>query len=131
MRALRTLTLLIALASTSTAHAQAEVGPAPEISGADADKLIAYYNELIDEAAKHAGDCGALATALDGVVNRHLNTIQMTWAAKKAKKAVPKDVQAKLDARQGELVGALRGCWANDRVKAVFQRMKPPAEKKS
>ncbi|HSK03064.1 MAG TPA: hypothetical protein VK932_17555 [Kofleriaceae bacterium] len=131
MRALRTLTLLIALASTSTAHAGAEAGPAPELSATHAEKLLAYYNELVDHAVKHAADCGALASALDGVVNRHLNTIQMTWAAKKAKKVVPKDVQSKLDARQGELVGALRGCWADARVKAVFQRMKPPAEKKS
>jgi hypothetical protein len=131
MRALRTLTLLIALASTSTAYAQAEAGPAPEISAADAAKLLAYYNELVDHAVKHAADCGALASALDGVVSRHLDTIKMTWAAKKAKQAVPKDVQAKLDARQGEFVGALRRCWADARVKAVFQRMKPPAEKKS
>lgn len=131
MRALRTLTLLIALASTSTAYAQAEAGPAPELSAADAAKLLAFYNELVDHGAKHAADCGPLASALDGVVTRHMDTIQMMWAAKKAKQVVPKDVQAKLDARQGELVGALRGCWADDRVKAVFTRMKPPAEKKS
>jgi hypothetical protein len=133
MRALRTLTLLIALASTSTAHAQAqaEAGPAPELSAIHAEKLLAYYNELVDHAVKHAADCGALAGALDGVVNRHLNTIQMTWAARKAKKVVPKDVESKLDARRPELIGGLRGCWADARVKAVFQRMKPPAEKKS
>lgn len=127
MRALRTAALLIALTASSTAYANAEQEP---LSDTDADKLLAFYNELVDHAARNAADCPALGSAVDGVVTRHLNTIQMSWAAKKAKKVVPKPVQEQLDRRAGELVTALRKCWDHDGVKAAFKRMKPPKEKK-
>jgi hypothetical protein len=128
MRALRTFTLLIALAGASTAHADVE--QAPPMSVVDSEKLLAFFNELVDHAVKNAADCQALASAVDGVVNRHLNTIQMTWAARKAKKKIPEDVQEKMDRRAFEMVGALRRCWDDDRVKAAFKRMKVPADKK-
>jgi len=127
MRALRTLTLLIALAGASTAHADDKKG-AP-LSAAQAEQLLAFFNELVDQAVQHAADCKALAGAVDGVVDRHMSTIQMTWAAKKAKQTVPKDVQEKMDRRAKEMVGALERCWNDDGVKKAFQRMKPPEEK--
>lgn len=127
MRALRTFTLLIALAGASTAHADAEK-PETSLSEARAERLLAFFNELVDHTVQHAADCPALATAVDGVVNRHINTIQMTWEARRAKQTVPKDVQEKMDKRAPELVGALRRCWADARVKAAFQRMKAPKQ---
>jgi hypothetical protein len=135
MRALRTFTLLIALAGASTAcadgkaKAEAEAEATRQISEVQSEKLLGLFNELVDHAVKHAADCPALATAADGVVNRNINTIQMLWAAKKAKKAIPPDVQAKMDQRALELVGALRKCWDDDRVKAAFKRMKLPTDK--
>lgn len=129
MRALRTVTLLIALTGASTAYAEEAKKPTPMAAG-DVEKLLVFYNELVDHAVKHAADCAGLATALDGVVNRNMNTIQMTWAAKKAKKTVPQEAQQQLDKRSLELVGALRKCWSDDRVKAVFKRMKVPEDKK-
>ena len=129
MRALRTVTLLIALTGASTAYAEEAKKPT-QMEPDDVGKLLAFYGELVDHAVKHAADCAGLATALDGVVNRNLNTIQMTWASKKAKKTVPKEAQEQLDKRRFELVGALRKCWSDDRVKAVFKRMKAPEEKK-
>ena len=77
MRALRTLTLLIALAGASTAHAQ-DRKPKP-LSPAHAEKLLAFYNELVDQVVQHKGDCAKLAAAVDGVVTRQINTIQMIW----------------------------------------------------
>ena len=128
MRALRTVTLLIALACASTAHADAE--KAPPIPAAHVEKMLAFYNELVDESVKHAADCAALATALDGVVTRQINTLNMMWAARRAKKTLPRDVQAKMEQRARELVGALRRCLEDDRVKATFKRMKLPANYK-
>jgi hypothetical protein len=129
MRALRTVTLVIALAGASTAYAEEAKKPTP-MEATDVAKLLAFYNELVDHAVKHAAECAGLASALDGVVNRNMNTIQMTWAAKKAKKIVPPEAQQQLDKREREMVGALRRCWSDDRVKAVFKRMKIPDEKK-
>jgi hypothetical protein len=127
MRALRTFTLLIALAGASTAHADAE--QAPPMSEIHSEKLLAFFNELVDQTVKNAAECQALASAVDGVVNRHLNTIQMMWATKKAKQKFPKDVQEKLDKRAVEMVSALRRCLDDDRVKAAFGRMKVPKDK--
>jgi hypothetical protein len=128
MRAPRAAALLIAL-TASTAYAEDKKEP---LSEAQSEKLLAFYNELVDHAARNAAeaDCPALGAAIDGVVNRNLNTLQMLWAAKKANKVVPKAVQEKLDQRAGELVGALRKCWGHDAVKAAFKKMKPPDEKK-
>lgn len=126
MRALRTFTLLIALASAGTAHAEGKKEP---LSAQHAEQLLAFFNELVDTTVKHATNCETLATEVGGVVDRHINTIQMTWAARKKKQTVPKDVQEKLDKRALEMVESLRRCWEDDRVKAVFQRMKEPKPK--
>jgi hypothetical protein len=126
MRVLRTVTLLIAMAGASTARADAK--QETPLSAEHAGKLLAFFHELVDEAVKNAADCQALAGAVDGVVTRHIDTIQMMWAAKNEKQTVPKDVQAKLDKRALEMVGALRRCWDDDRVKKAFERMKAPKE---
>jgi hypothetical protein len=128
MRALRTLTLLIAMAGASTARAEVKK-PTP-LSATHAEAVLAFFNELVDQSVKNAADCQALADEVNGVVNRHINTLQMMWVAKKNKQTVPPEVQAKLDERAFEMVGALRRCWNDDRVKAAFERMKPPPEKK-
>ena len=125
MRALRTVTMLIVLAGASTARAEDKPKETP-LSAVETEKLLGFFNELVDHVVQHAADCRALATAVDGVVVRHHNTLEMSWAAKKAKKTLPKDAQAKLDQRAFEMVGALRQCWDDAAVKAAFKRMKPP-----
>lgn len=134
MRVLRTfarsaaLAALFALAGASPAHADAEK-PAP-LSPVQAEQLLAFFGELVDNTVKHAADCGGLAKAVDGVISRHISTVEMSWAAKKAKQTLPPDIQAKMDKRALELVGALRRCWTDDNVKAAFKRMKVPEDKK-
>jgi hypothetical protein len=125
--ALLTVTLLIALAGARAAHADVRQAP---LSAAEADRLVAFLDELVDTAARHAADCAAQAGAVDGVVTRHLNALQMMWAAKKANKGVPRDVQGRLNRRSKEMVDALRKCWDDQGVKAAFKRMKPPSDKK-
>lgn len=125
----RIVTLLIALATAGTAgSAHADVKQEAPLPAADSEKLLAFFDELVDTAATHAADCAAQAGAVDGVVTKHLNTLQMMWAARKAQKVVPKDVQEKLDQRALEMVSALRKCWDHKGVKKAFQRMKPPKE---
>lgn len=130
MRALRTLTLLIALAGLSAGRAHAEAKKDTPLSAAESEKLLAFYDELVDQAAKTAGDCKAQAASVESIVARHKSTLELAWAAKKAKKTAPKEVQERLDKRAFELVDALRKCWADPAVKAAFQKMKPPEEKK-
>jgi len=128
MRALRSLTLLFALAGAPAAHAEAKK-PTP-LSAEHAQKLLAFVGELTDTAVKHAGNCPTLATELDGFVTRNLDTVHLLWDVKRQKQIVPQDVQAKLDQRGVELVGALRACWNDERVKAAFQRLKLPKDEK-
>src|SRR5262245_53823956 len=111
--ALRTVALLIALAGATAGSAYADSKKETPLSAADSEKLLAFFDELVNEAVKNAADCRALAGAIDGVVTRHLATVEMTWAAKEANQTVPKDVQAKMDKRAVELVGALRKCWGD------------------
>jgi hypothetical protein len=140
MRALRSLTLLLALTGASTAYAEEKAEKTEKaekkaekedqqvkpLSAADAEQLLAFFNELVDTSVKNAADCQALATEVDGLVTRSSNTVNMMWAMKKLKRVVPADVQAKMDKRGVELVGALRKCWTDKRVTAAFKRMKLP-----
>jgi hypothetical protein len=133
MRALAIATILLALAGAPTARADApaESPKATPMSAANVEKLLAFFNELVDESVKNANasDCKPLAGAIDGVVKRHQNTIEMSWWAKKTKQTLPKEAQEKMDKRALEMVVALKTCWDDDGVKAAFRRMKPPKDK--
>jgi hypothetical protein len=126
MRALRIATLVIALAGTGAAHADAPKGK--PLSPAHAEQLLAFFDELVDVSVKNAADCPALAAAVDGLVTRQINTVNMMWSMKKTRQIVPPDVQSKLDRRAAEMVGALRKCWNDAAVKTAFARMKLPKE---
>jgi hypothetical protein len=128
MRALRSLTLLFVLAGASTAHAEDK--KEKPLSAAHAEQLLGFFNELVDTSIQNANDCQALAGAVDGLVTRSINTVNMMWAVKRLKQVVPPDVQAKMDKRGIELVGALRKCWNDKGVIDAFKRMKLPAEEK-
>jgi hypothetical protein len=117
---------LIALAGASTARAEAP--KEKPLSAEHAEKLLAFFNELVDESVKNAADCQALAGAVDGLVTRQINTVNMMWGLKKAKQVVPPDVQSKMTKRAPEMVGALRKCWNDEGVKAAFARMRPPKD---
>ncbi|HWU90064.1 MAG TPA: hypothetical protein VN253_22530 [Kofleriaceae bacterium] len=130
MRALRTATLLIALAGASTASADDPPPKETPLSAVQTEKLLAFFDELVDQTVKNAADCRALATAVDGVVTRHHNTLELSWWAKQAKKTLPREAQERIDKRALEMVGALQRCWNDDGVKAAFKRMKPPKDPK-
>jgi hypothetical protein len=131
MRALAIATLLLALAGAKTARADAPAESPKEtpMSAVNVEKLLAFFNELVDHAVKNANDCRALAGAVDGVVTRHHNTVEMSWWAKKTKQTLPKEAQEKMDKRALEMVSALKACWDDDGVKTAFRRMKPPKDK--
>jgi hypothetical protein len=134
MRALATATILLALAGAQAAHADAPAEAPPKetpMSAVNVEKLLAFYNELVDEIVKNAkgSDCKPLAGAVESVVRRHQNTIEMSWWAKKSKQTLPKEAQEKMDKRALEMVVALKACWDDDGVKAAFRRMKPPKDK--
>ena len=126
--ALRTVTLLIALAGATAGRAHADAKKDTPMSAVHADKLLAFYDDLVETAVKAAAepDCKAQAAALDGVVTRHINTIQMMWAAKKTKQSLPPPVKERMDKRSVELVTALRKCWDHEAVTEVFDKMKLP-----
>jgi hypothetical protein len=128
MRALRLATFFLALASASTAAADDK--KETPLSADDTRKLIAFFDELVDQAVKNQADCRALAASVDGVITRHRETVEQSWAWKKDKKVLPKDAEQRMDQRSKEMVGALQRCWNDDGVKTAFKRMKPPKEAK-
>lgn len=129
MRALSTFALLIALLCPAVALAEGEKSD-KTISGADAERFLAFYNELVDAVSRSKADCGALATAVGGVVDKNLPVLEMSWAARKAEKALPNDVRKSMDKRAKEMVTGLRPCLNDSGVKAAFERMKPPKGEK-
>lgn len=127
MRALSTFALLIALLCPAVALAEGEKAD-KTMSGAEAEQFLAFFNELVDAVSRSKADCGALATAVNGVVDKHRPALQLSWAAKKAEKQLPRDVQKSMDKRAKEMVAGLRRCLNDSGVKAAFARMRPPKE---
>lgn len=127
MRALSIAALTIALSHPVAAFADGEP-PAKTISGPEAEQFITFFLQFADAVTANRADCGALATAVNGVIDKNLPVLQASWAAKKAGQQLPRDVQKVMDKRATELVAGLRRCASDSAVKAAFARMKAPPE---
>lgn len=132
MKLLTTFTMIAILAATTVASAEA---PAPvpaqdaEISKADADKFLAFFNAFVDAIVQNKDNCPKMATALNGVIDKNKALIQKANEAKAAGKKLPKALEEKMMARVKEMMPAMQKCGADKDVQAALQRMddKAPA----
>jgi hypothetical protein len=134
MKLLRTFTMIALLgASTATAFADA---PAPkkdakteEISAADADKFLAFFNKFVDAIVQNKDNCPKMAGALNGVIDTNKDLIAKANEAKASGKKLPKALEEKMMARVKEMMPAMQKCGADKDVQAAIQRMdkKPDA----
>ncbi len=132
MKLLRTFTM-IALLGASTATAFAEQAPAKkdvkseEISQADADKFLTFFNRFVDAIVQNKDNCPKMAGALNGVIDTNKDLIAKANEAKASGKKLPKALEEKMMARVKEMMPAMQKCGADKDVQAAIQRMDKPA----
>jgi hypothetical protein len=144
MKLLRTVTMITALASATYAYADNKApAPAPaapakapdkaapakdapkaeEISQADAEKFLAFFNKLVDAVVANKDDCTKMATGVNGVIDSNKDMIAKANEAKAAGKKLPKSLEDKMMARVKEMMPAMQKCQNDKAVQAAFMRM--------
>jgi hypothetical protein len=132
MKLLTTFTMIAILAATTVASAEAPAAPPAqdaEISKADADKFLAFFNKFVDAIVQNKDNCPKMATAINGVIDANKALIKKANEAKAAGKKLPKALEEKMMARVKEMMPAMQKCGADKDVQAALNRMddKPAA----
>ncbi|MBA3539583.1 MAG: hypothetical protein H0T79_08125 [Deltaproteobacteria bacterium] len=135
MTLFRTLTIAALIgASTLSAFAEAPPAkptakPADEISAADAEKFIVFFNKFIDAIVLNKDNCPKMASSLNTVIDTNKDLIAKANDAKAAGKKLPKALEEKMMARVKEMMPAMQKCGTDKDVQAAIQRMdqKPAA----
>jgi hypothetical protein len=103
--------------------APAPAKPAPEISSADADKFLAFFNKFVDVIVANKEDCVKMAKGLNGVIDSNKAIIAKANEAKASGKKLPKAMEEKMMARVKEMMPAMQKCGADKDVQAALQRL--------
>ena len=115
------LSLLGGVATTT--HAD----PAPaEMSAADAQKLLAFFEKLIPAMIAVKDDCGKMATAIDKAVTADAAMLKVVMKQLTSGKALPKDAEAKLNDIMTKGGKELDKCASDKGVETAMKRIFDP-----
>lgn len=127
MKVLRTLSMIAVLLGTSVAFAEAPAKKEDkEVSQADAEKFLAFFNKFVDAIVQNKDNCPKMASAINTVIDANLDIIKKANEAKAQKKDLPKPMKEKMMARVKETMPAMAKCGEDAEVKKAIERMKPP-----
>ena len=152
MKLVRTASLIIALAGATTVYADtpqkapadkkapdakappAKDAPAPapakeEISAADAQKVLDFFNKFADAIIANKDSCPKMAVAINGVIDSNKAFIEQANKMKAENKKLPKAVEDKMGARMKEFLPIVMKCKDDKDVAAAMQRMDKPDAK--
>lgn len=132
MTFLTKLTMIATLATTTVAAAEAPPTPAPEakrveISKAEGDKFLAFFNTFVDAIITNKEDCPKMATSINGIIDKNQALIKKANDAKAAGKKLPKAIEEKMMARVKEMMPAMQKCGPDKDVQLALSRMDKPA----
>ncbi|HEU0033629.1 MAG TPA: hypothetical protein VFQ53_23540 [Kofleriaceae bacterium] len=127
MKLLRTLTMIALLGASTASTVYADTAPAKkdEVSQADAEKFMTFFNKFVDAVVQNKDNCPKMASSLNTLIDQNKDIIKMANDYKAAKKKLPKDVEDKMMARVKEMMPAMQKCGADKDVQAAISRMDP------
>ena len=150
MKLVRTATLIIALAGATTVYADtpqkapaekkapdAKAPPADkaappakeEISAAEAQKVLDFFNKFADAIVANKDSCPKMAVGINGVIDSNKAFIEQANKMKSEGKKLPKAVEDKMGARMKEFLPMVMKCKDDKDVAAAMQRMDKPDSK--
>jgi hypothetical protein len=133
MTFLTKLSMIAILASTTVAAAEAPPPPAPEpkrveISKAEGEKFLVFFNKMVDAIVQNKEDCPKMAAAITVVVDTNQAVIKKANDAKAAGKKLPKAIEDKMMARiKDEMMPAMQKCGGDADVQVAMNRMDKPS----
>lgn len=139
MKLLRTFTM-IALMAGSAAYADTAKGSGAgagsgsaatatpsgkeEVSAADADKFLVFFNKFADVMVANKDDCTKMAGGLNKVIDQNAAMIKMANDAKTSGKKLPKAVEDKMMKRvMSDIAPAMQKCQNDKGVMDAMKRM--------
>ena len=96
-----------------------------EVSKAEAEKFVAFFNKLIDVIVANQDDCTKMASGISTFIDSNQALIAEGKAAKNSNKELPKEYKDKMDARiSKDMLPALKKkCITDKGVQAAMQKM--------
>ena len=146
MKLLRTFTMIALLSGVAYAEAPPAKAPAAdkdkkaappadkkapppatdkkeEISTADAEKFLAFFNKIADAMVANKDDCTKLAGSLNGLIDSNGALLKMANESKASGKKLPKALEDKMMARVKDMMPAMQKCQADKGVADAMKRM--------
>src|SRR5690349_4104871 len=133
---IRSLFVVGALAGVASAETPAPKKPAPtenkpkapppqrqEVSAADAEKFLAFFNKVVDAMVANKDDCAKLTTAVNGLIDANLDLVKKIQDAKAANKDLPVEAKQKMLGRVKEMQPAMQKCGQDPGFNAAMMRV--------
>ena len=101
-----------------------------EVSAADADKFLAFFNKIADAMVANKDDCTKLASSLNGLVDSNADLLKKANESKVSGKKLPKALEDKMNGRIKDMMPAMQKCQNDAGVQNALKRMDgKPADK--
>jgi hypothetical protein len=103
-----------------------------EVSAAEAEKFLVFFNKVVDAMVANKDDCAKLTTSVNGLIDQNVDLVKKMQEAKAANKDLPLDAKQKMLGRIKEMTPALQKCGQDPGFTAAMQRVNnksaPPAK---
>ena len=121
-RTLLALAFLAGICATGIGIAKAEDKPPQEMSAADTQKWVAFFDKLVDTVVA-ANTCDKLATDVNKLVAANQDAIATAKAAHSAGRKLPQSAQQHMMEGVKKMVPGLQKCGQDDKVRAAFAKL--------
>jgi hypothetical protein len=146
MKLLRSFTLIAALAGASTVYAETAKAPAPaadkkapdkapaagagdkkdagqEISAAEADEFLKFFNKFVDAIVANKDNCEKMAGAINSVIDANMALVKKANEAKAAGKKLPKKLETEMMSSVKNMMPGMQKCGSDKKVQDALKRM--------
>jgi D-serine dehydratase len=132
MKLIRVLVASAALLSATAAFADKaeKAPPRDEVSQADAERFLAFFEKFVSAVVVNKDNCPKMAGAIGEVIDANTDVIKMANDAKAAKKKLPRAIEDKMMARVKDMTPAMQKCGKDEKVKEAVGRLDPKQPKK-
>ena len=98
---------------------------ADEISQADADKFMVFFDKFIDTIVADKDNCPKMATDLNKLIDANADLLKKASEAQKSGKKLPKASEDHMKESSKKIGDSMNKCGADKGVQSALDRMKP------